>query len=103
MDILFSSTRYGNEFCQPHLQLLNQLLFSMTHGVNENYCATNMRSWVVIYILHCGAMVGWNRSKASEEIIAAAGIGCEKLEQVGSLFWSMTKRGKEKVDRINGT
>ena len=23
------------------------------------------------------------------------------LEQVGSLFWSMTKRGKEKIDRKN--
>ena len=41
-------------------------------------------------------MVGWNRLKASNEIIAAAGIGCEKLEQVGSIFWSMTKKGKEK-------
>ena len=36
-----------------------------------------------------------------KEIIAAPGIGCEKLEQVDSLFWSMTKRGKKKVDRNN--
>ena len=48
-------------------------------------------------------MVGWNLSKASMEIIADAGIDCEKLEQVGSLFWSIIKRGKEKVDRKNGT
>ena len=40
-------------------------------------------------------MVGWNRSNALNEIIAAAGVGCEKLEQVGSLFWSMAKRGKK--------
>ncbi len=46
-------------------------------------------------------MVGWNRSKALKEIIAAAGVGCEKLEQVGSIFWSLTKRGKKKVDRKN--
>ena len=39
-------------------------------------------------------MVGWNLSKALKEIIAAAGVCCEKLEQVSSLFWSMTKRGK---------
>ena len=48
-------------------------------------------------------MVGWNLSKALKEIIAAAGIGCEKLEQVGNLFWSMTKRRKEKLDRKNST
>ena len=48
-------------------------------------------------------MVGWNRSKALKEIIviAAAGIGCEKLEQVGRLFWSMTKRGTKKVGQKN--
>jgi len=43
-------------------------------------------------------MVGWNLSNSLKEIIAAAGIGCEKLEQLGSLFWSMAKRGKTKVD-----
>jgi hypothetical protein len=49
-------------------------------------------------------MVGWNRSKALQKIIAgAAGIGCEKLEQVGSLFCSMTKKGKKDVDRNNCT
>ena len=48
-------------------------------------------------------MVGRNLSKALKEIIAAAGVGCVKLEQVGSLFWSMTKRGKNKVDRKNCT
>jgi hypothetical protein len=48
-------------------------------------------------------MVGWNLSNALKEIIAAAGIGCEKLEQVGSLFWSMTKKGKKDVDRNNCT
>ncbi len=46
-------------------------------------------------------MVGWNRSKALKEITAAAGVGCVKLELVGSLFWSMTKCGKEKVERNN--
>ncbi len=48
-------------------------------------------------------MVGWNRSNALKKIIAAAGIGCEKLEQFGSLFWSMAKRGKTEVDRMNCT
>jgi hypothetical protein len=33
----------------------------------------------------------------------AADVGYEKLEQVGSLLWSMTKRGKKKVDRKNCT
>jgi hypothetical protein len=42
MDILFSSA--------SHLQLLNQFCFSATHGLNENHCATIMRSWVVIAI-----------------------------------------------------
>ena len=46
-------------------------------------------------------MVGWNSSKALKENIDAAGVGCVKLEQVGSLFWSMTKIGKKKVDRKN--
>ena len=87
VDILFSSTRYGDEFCQFHLKLLNQILLSTTHDVHQNYCATIMRSWIVIVIaLWCHG--GQNLSKALMEIIAAAGIGCEKLEQVCSLFWS---------------
>ena len=36
--------------CQLHFQLLNKFLFSATHGVNENHCATIIRSWVVIAI-----------------------------------------------------
>ena len=36
-------------------------------------------------------MAGWNRSKSLKEIIAAACVGFEKIEQVGSQFWSMTK------------
>ena len=46
-------------------------------------------------------MAGWNRSKALKEIIAAAGVGCVKLELFGSLLWSMTKKGKKRVDRKN--
>ena len=48
-------------------------------------------------------MVGRNCSKALKEIIAAAGVGCVKLEHVVSLLWSMAKRGKKKVDRKNCT
>ncbi len=46
-------------------------------------------------------MVGWNLSKALKEIAAAVGVGCVKLEQVGRLVGSMTKRGKKKVYRKN--
>ena len=72
------------------------------HGVDENYCAIKMRSWVVIAIaLWCH---GWEELiKGIKGDHCCAGVGCVKLEQVGSLFWSMTKRGKKKVDRKNCT
>ena len=50
MDILFSSTRYGNEFLPAPSLTPQSIFFSTKHGVNENYCATIMRSWVVIAI-----------------------------------------------------
>ena len=50
----------------------------------------------MLFSLHCGAMVGWNWSKALKEIIAVVGVGCEKLEQVGSLFWPKQREEKGK-------
>ena len=50
MDILFLSTRYGNQFLPTPSLTPQSISFSTTHGVNENYCATIMRSWVVIAI-----------------------------------------------------
>ena len=50
MDILFLSTRYGNQFLPTSSLTPQSISMSTTHGVNENYCATIMRSWVVIAI-----------------------------------------------------
>ena len=65
----------------------------MTHGVNENYCVTIMRSWLVIDIaLWCHGWVELIKGIKGDHCCCRH--SCEKLGQVGSLFWSMTRERK---------
>jgi hypothetical protein len=59
MDILFSSTRYGNYFLPTPSITPQSISFSTTHGAKENYCATIMRSWVGIVIAIAMWCHGW--------------------------------------------
>ena len=73
--------------------------------VNENYCVAIMQSSVVIVIESwcCGPAALIKGIKIQS--LLAEGVGCEKGNQVISLFWLMKKKEqKEKEDqKINCT
>ena len=101
---LFSSIRHGNEFFQIHLQLLNQFLFSAKHGVNENHCATIMRSWVVIGIaLWCHGWVELIKHIKGDHCCSRHWLWKIRASLVNDKYRKKESRQKEMYLRNKGT